>query len=129
MKLRYKVTEENYIEMLQMQLKRKNRSFLSLLITFLCTFGQMGVLIYMIASGAVAGKHIYILGAMSIAIFVLNIVYRLTTHRRAVVALERFKLQGKLTAAAIPSAFTTGHIVLNYMRHGYRIGSAETCQQ
>ena len=83
--------------MLQMQLKRKNRSFLSLLITFLCTFGQMGVLIYMIASGAVAGKHIYILGAMSIAIFVLNIVYRLTTHRRAVVALERFKLQGKLS--------------------------------
>ena len=39
------------------------------------------------------------------------------------------ELQGKLTAAAIPSAFTTGHIVLNYMRHGYRIGSAETCQQ
>lgn len=97
MKLRYKVSEENYIEMLQMQLKRKNRSLLSLLITFLCTVGQMGVLIYMIAVGTVTGKHVYILGAMSITIFVLNIIYRLTTHRRAVVALQRFKLQGKLT--------------------------------
>ena len=96
MKLHYKVSEENYIEMLQMQVKQKNRSFLSLLITFLCTFGQMGVLIYLIVTGGVTGKHIYILGAMSVAIFVLNIIYRLTTHRRAVVALQRFKLQGKI---------------------------------
>ncbi|MGI6028767.1 MAG: hypothetical protein ACOX81_05120 [Candidatus Heteroscillospira sp.] len=97
MKLRYKVSEENYIEMLQKQLKRRDRSPISLLITFVCTIGQMGMLIYLIATGGVTGKNVYILGAMSALIFILNIIYRVTTHRRASVTLQRFKLQGKIS--------------------------------
>ncbi|MGE4352631.1 MAG: hypothetical protein AB7D36_00920 [Oscillospiraceae bacterium] len=97
MKLRYPVSEENYVEMLEAQLKRKSRSLLSILLTLVCTVGQMGVLIYLIAIGQITGVHIYALGTMSILIFALNIVYRLTTHRRAVVALKRFKDDGKLS--------------------------------
>lgn len=97
LKLRYTVSEEIYTEMLEAQLKRKNKTPLSIILTLLCTVGQMGFLVYMIARGAVTGKHIYILGAMSLIICVLNIAYRLTTHRRAYVTLKNFIAAGKLS--------------------------------
>ena len=97
MKLKYNVSRDNYIEMLEMQLKRRGKRPLSILITLLCTVGQMGLLVYMIATGQITGKNVYILAAMSVVITILNIIYRLTTHRRAVVTLQRFELQNKLS--------------------------------
>ena len=97
MSLRYSVSENNYIEMLEAQLKRKDLRPLAILITFLCTVGQLGGLIYMIATHLITGVHVYILGTMSILIFALNILFRLTTHRRAVVYLKRFQADGKIS--------------------------------
>jgi len=96
LKLRYKVSEEIYIEMLEMQLKQRNRRPLSILITLLCTVGQFGLFVYFAATGMLTGNSIYGVGAMSVACFILNLLYRFTTHRRAKVTLERFKLTGKL---------------------------------
>lgn len=96
MKLQYKVSEENYIEMLEAQIKRQNKSFKTVLITLLCTVGQMGMLIYFIARGAITGKHIYILGAMSLVITALNLLYRFTVRRRAKVSLEKLKLRDNI---------------------------------
>jgi len=99
MKLHYKVSEENYLEMLEMQIRRQDRAPLAVALTLLCTVGQMGLLIFLIFRGYITGMHVYILLALSVLVCVLNILHRRLVRRRARVAIDRYKLQGKLTDA------------------------------
>lgn len=96
MKLRYKVSEEIYIEMLEMQIKRKNRSPLSLIIGFISTIGQLGLLLYMIFSGAVTGTSIIPMVAMSAVILAMSGWYFTATKQRAKVTLRNFKYAKKI---------------------------------
>ena len=122
MKLRYKVSEENYLEMLEMQVKQKNRSLLSICITLLCTVGQFGVFLFLCFNGTIQGKDILTVGAMSVAAFALNVLYRFTTRRRAKVALERFKLSNK-----IPQDFWKEHTFeINHEKLTVRYGSLKS---
>ena len=97
MKLRYKVTRENYIEMLENQIRRRGRRPLSIFITILGTIVQFGLYLYLVATARISGTSVLIIGAMSIFVAAATVSIRLLTHRRAVVALERFEMQGKLS--------------------------------
>lgn len=96
MKLRYNISEEIYREMLEMQIKRKNRTPIMLILTFLFTVGQLSVLIYMTLTTEITTATLLTLFGMSVLIIGLTIFYHFSTKMRAKIALNNFKYAKKI---------------------------------
>jgi hypothetical protein len=97
MKYRYKVTKENYLDMLKSQMKQKQRSFPNLFFAFLFTFGQMGILaIYTVFSNP-DPELLSWAWPLSITTFLLQAAYQLSFGIQAKSTLKLMIRKGQIT--------------------------------
>ena len=78
MKYHYRVTEENYLDMLRSQIKQKRRSLSNLFFAFLFTFGQMGILTFYTVFNSPDPKLLAWAWPLSITTLLLQATYQLS---------------------------------------------------
>lgn len=95
--MNYKISEEDYITVLEQQMKQKRKNPIQLAITFISTIGQTLAVLYMILASRIAGMNALFLAVLSIALTVLSVVNFRNVHPRAKNYLELLRSKGKIS--------------------------------
>ena len=95
--MNYKISEEDYITVLEQQLKQKRKNPIQLAITFISTIGQMLAVLYMILTSRITGVNALFLAALSIALTALSVVNFRNVHPRARNYLGVLRSRGKIS--------------------------------
>lgn len=96
MTFHYKVTDTQYITMLESILKRQETSPIRLIALFFLTIGQTLWVIYMISTANLSDHQKIFMVTWSVILFGINIIYRLGRHRRAVKMFRRLQAQQQI---------------------------------
>ena len=98
MKLHYSISQEEYLEALTAQLRRRRTSAVNLIVLALLTAGQMAFAIWNVANGRLSGAAATAVLLLSAVICALQLAYQLLLPQRARHVLERDIRAGKISS-------------------------------
>ncbi|QAT50906.1 hypothetical protein EQM14_14640 [Caproiciproducens sp. NJN-50] len=95
--MNYKISEEDYVSVLEQQLKQKRKSPVQLFVFLLSTAGQMLVVCYLILSTHASGIRAAGLAALSVILTALSLVNFLRLRPRAKNYFRVLRAKGKIS--------------------------------
>lgn len=98
MELRFSITEEEYLELLELLLKKRRKSPVGIITLLLMTVVQLGFALWSVVTGYISGGLAWAVLAMSVLIAMSQILYQLCIPRRARHRLDKDKAAGRISA-------------------------------
>lgn len=96
MELQFSITEEEYLELLELLLKKRRKSPVGIITLLLMTVVQLGFALWSVVTGYISGGLAWAVLAMSVLIALSQILYQLCIPRRARHRLD--KAAGRISA-------------------------------
>jgi len=96
MKLTYKISEDEYLGLLVVMLRRTERTPGRILAFLMLTVVQMGWMAYTLATAGLSRRDTIILGMLSAVLALINALYRALRRARAKNALSHMKASGQI---------------------------------
>lgn len=97
MDIRFKISEQEYLDALTERLRQKRKSVVNILVFFMMTVGQVGYFLWYALAQKPEPATAWLLGVLSAGVCAVQLFYQLSVGVRAKSTLTRYKRTGKIS--------------------------------